>query len=307
LDIALFVIGILVLVLAGLGYYLTTQAIYPKVFLSEAVYDKEIEMGRLVEDTFNSWPRQQVCLPSRFGYNLTGLYFPIEGSEHTVVLSHGITWGMYGMAQFMPMFRRFGFNILIYDLRNHGLSGGKNTTFGYYEKYDLKTMVDWAFDQIGPLGQVGAMGISLGAGTTLQYAAIDPRLSFVISDCSYSDLVRLLKYRLWDQYHLPAFPILNIASIFSGLITGMRFTRVSPEKEVEKVLTPIFFIHSKGDSYILPQMCEELYQHKTQGHRKIWLAPDGGHAESYWKNQAEYHQQVRDYLTEIKLLQPEPA
>ena len=49
----------------------------------------------------------------------------------------------------MDMFLKRGFAVFIYDHRNHGLSGGSDTSYGYYEKFDLKKCTDWVFDKLG--------------------------------------------------------------------------------------------------------------------------------------------------------------
>lgn len=36
------------------------------------------------------------------------------------------------------MYVKMGFQVILIDLRGHGLSEGSFTTFGFYEKYDLK-------------------------------------------------------------------------------------------------------------------------------------------------------------------------
>ncbi len=291
-------IALLALLLAA-GYYFMTQAVYPKVFSPEQVYQSEIEKGGFRPEELNAWPSQEVRLQSPFGYSLWGLYFPLEGSQKTLIISHGITWASMGMAQYIPMFRKHGFNVLIYDLRNHGRSGGKNTTFGFKEKYDLKAVVDWAMAHLGPRGKVGTMGVSLGAVTTIQHAVIDPRVSFLIPECPFSDLQRLFAYRLNAEYHLPPFPLLYLGSLWSQTLTGMRFGAISPVRDIEQVQAPVFLIHTKGDDYVPWKMSVELYEHKTHGYRKLWLAPTGAHAQAWKENKLEYERQIDQFLQEI--------
>ncbi len=296
---ALIVVLVLTVALLAVGYYFMTVAVYPKVFTPEQVYKTEIDKKGFAAEELNSWPSQEVDLESRFGYRLRGAYFPIDGSQKTLVISHGITWSSLGMIQYIPMFRKHGFNVLVYDLRNHGRSGGKNTTFGFYEKYDLKTMVDWALAQLEPGGKVGTMGVSLGAVTSIQHAAIDPRLAFVIPECPFSDLQRLFAYRLNEEYHLPPFPLLNLGSLWSQMMTGMRFEAISPERDIQAIEAPVFLITTKGDNYVPWKMSVELYEHKTHGYRKLWLAPKGKHAQAWKENQAEYERQIDEFLQEI--------
>lgn len=290
---------IILLILVGAAYYFARVIIYPKVFPFDETYQRCIEWGHIVEDEYGKWPNQEVCIPSPFGYELSAIYHPIPGSQKTVVMTHGITWSRYGMVKYSQMFYKRGFNILIYDLRNHGRSGGKNTTFGFYEKEDLKVVVDWAFSCLKEGGIIGTMGESLGAATTLQHAGIDPRISFVVADCAFSDLEELLTFRLKADYHLPPFPLLNIANIWVKALTGMTFHKASPIRYISEIETPIFFVHGKDDSYIPPKMSIDMYRVKTKGHRKLYLAPNAGHAESYWNNQIEYDQKMEEFLQEI--------
>jgi uncharacterized protein len=301
-DWIVMILLVLTILLLAASYHLARTAIYPKVSSPEDIYRGEIEKGFLVEAVFHTWPKIEVRIHSPAGYDLFALYFPLNDSQKTVILNHGITMGLFQMIVFLPIFRKHGFNVLVYDLRNHGRSGGKNTTFGFYEKHDLKAVVDWAFDQLEPGGKVGTMGLSLGAGTALQHAAIDPRLSFIIADCPYSNLFELFRFRLKEDYRLPAFPIFYIGMWMVWFITGAQFRSISPREEVEKFDTPLLLIHGREDSYIKPEMSIELYERKTQGIRKLWLAPNAEHAESYDQNPEEYVHQVESFLEEIRLI-----
>ena len=79
-----------------------------------------------------------------FPHEASTAAFPQPGSNKTMILVHGISYTRMGMVKYMPIFRRLGWNILIYDQRFFGRSGGSNTSFGYYEKRDLVAAFDWA-------------------------------------------------------------------------------------------------------------------------------------------------------------------
>jgi fermentation-respiration switch protein FrsA (DUF1100 family) len=298
----LIILGIFLLIVAS-SVYLSTLVFLPKVLPVQKTYEIEVEKGKINQKEFQSWEKQDVCIPSPFGYQLQGLYFPIKHANRTIILTHGIKFSLYGMVKYMPLFRKRGFNILAYDLRNHGRSGGKNTTFGFYEKYDLKAVMDWAFDQIGPNGLVGTMGESMGAAISLQHAAIDPRTAFVISDCSFSDLTSQISYLLKVEFHLPQFPFIMLANLFCKLATGMSFNAVSPLKDVQSMETPVFFIHSLPDTYIPASMSVLLFGSKLHGQKKLYLSPDGDHAEAYWKNKEAYDSELSDFLKNIGVIQ----
>lgn len=290
-----------VLILLGAGYFFTRVAIYPKVFLFDETYRLDVENGRLVEEIYTPWPKEEIRVRSPYGYDLVGFYHPVAGSKRTVVISHGITWSRYGSVKYGVLFYKRGFNVLIYDLRHHGQSGGPNTSFGYYEKMDLKCVVDWALERLGEGGIVGTAGESLGAATTLEHAGVDPRIRFALADCSFSDLPRLFAYRLRMEYHLPAFPLIPIASWVTRIVAGWSFQQASPLQYLPQIETPIFFVHGKEDSYIPAQMSVEMYEAKRKGYRKLYLAPNAGHAEALLKNPAEYDHEVGVFLKEIGL------
>jgi len=298
----LYVFLLFPLVLLVIGYYFARVAVYPKVYPYQDTYQNEVKDGKIVPAEFERWTKEEVSIRSPHGYDLHGFYFPCGDSHKTVVIVHGITLNLFASVKYMPIFRSRGFNVLIYDQRTHGRSGGANCTFGFFEKYDLKAVIDWALARLGPGGRVGTHGESLGAATVLQHAALDPRLSFVIADCPYSDLRPLFAYRIRQDYHLPAFPLLESASLMSFLLTGMRFGDVRPITAIRNLTTPTLFVHGAQDDFIPTQMSVDLARAKQNGLSRLYLAPNARHAESYWNNREAYDRVVGEFLTEIGLL-----
>lgn len=284
--------------LFGAGWYFSSQVISPKMKAYDDTYRMEVKAGKIIERDFKALPKEEFYIESPFGYRLHGLYIPIPGSEKTVIIAHGITYTLMGSMKYVNIFRGRGFNVLVYDHRHHGKSGGDNVTFGVYEKHDMKAVMDWALAKSGPGSIVGVHGESMGAGIALEYAAMDDRAAFVIADCPYSDLTELLSFRLKADFGLPAFPMLPVASMVSKLRGGMFFSEVSPVRTIGSVRAPVFFIHGADDVYISPAMSKKMYELK-KGPKKLYLAPTAGHAMAFWKNRKEYDVKVGEFLAEI--------
>ncbi len=61
-------------------------------------------------------------------------------NKHFVVLSHGYTSTRYGMYKYAALWRRFGFNCVLYDNRGHGVNKRTSCTFGIREGRDLAAL-----------------------------------------------------------------------------------------------------------------------------------------------------------------------
>jgi len=296
------ILAIVLVLLLTVCLLFAAKVIYPKRFGVQETFNIEKENGKIDERLYESWEKEEIILQSPFGYDLYGLWFPIAHSKRTVILSHGITYTLFGSVKYMKMFIDMGFNIFIYDNRHHGRSGGKNATFGFYEKHDLKLITDWVEEKIGNGSIIGTHGESMGAAISLQHAAIDPRMRFVIEDCSFNRLDSLLEYRLKNDYHLPRIPVMPVVGKMCQILSGMVIRAVSPEKAVRDIYAPILFIHGENDEFIPPWMAQKLYENKVNGPIKLYIAPNAGHAESFWNNQEEYSFLVSEFLLENKII-----
>jgi uncharacterized protein len=285
-------------ILVAASYYLSGLVISPRMWDYEETCRTEIEKGNIRKDSFERLPAEDMYLESPHGYKIHALYIPHNDSKKTVILSHGFTFTLMGSIKYIDIFLTRGFNILAYDHRHHGKSGGSNVTFGYYEKDDLKACVDWALARTGMDTRVGIHGESMGAAVALQYASTDSRASFIIADGSFSDLKELLAFQLAKDFGLPSFPLVPVASLVAGLRGGMFFGDVSPVRDIPKVVVPVMIIHGAADAYVPPAMARALYD-AIGGKKRLYLGPCAGHSESFTKNPAEYDLQVGEFLREI--------
>lgn len=291
----LVILGVVCVALFALGWYFSGQVIRPKIYAVDETYRIEVEAGKLIPAEFEALPRREVTIRSPFGYDLFGLYFPIENARGVVIVCHGITFSLYGSVKYLPLFRPRGFDVLLIDHRHHGRSGGDNSTFGYFEKHDLSAWADWVCETLGPQTPIGLHGESFGAAVMIQAMAIDSRFAFGIADCAFSDLTDLLSHRLRQDFRLPAWPCVPVASAITKLRAGFRFTDISPCRDVASIVAPILFVHGEADQFTPARMSRELFNAKPD-RKQLYLVPQADHAEAYWRDRAEYDRVVGEFL-----------
>jgi len=282
--------------LTAASLWFAKKALTPRKFTYEKSWLIEVENGRFNEDAYREWDKQGVTIRSPYGYTLAGTWFPISGSRKTVVMVHGFPYTRAGLIKYIPFFRSRGFNVLIYDQRFFGDSGGPNSTYGFFEKFDLKAAVDWVLEQVGSGSLVGTLGESMGGATVLQHGVIDARPAFIICDSSYADLFEAMKIRLRSDFHLPAFPLLYTARWLVQLRGGFTFDQVSPLQAAAELQTPVLFVQGLNDVEVPPSHGRRLYAAKIHGLRRLYLAPDAGHVEAAWRDRDAYDRELTEFL-----------
>lgn len=292
---------ILILALCIFSWKLSSLVIHPIVKGYEDTYQREIKGEKFDEKSYKAWRKTDFNIKSTYGYDLSceliedEAYENLEEKTKIMVMVHGITYSKFGSIKYTEMFIKRGFKVLIYDHRNHGLSGKGPTTMGFYEKYDLKTVIDWCYKTYGKDILLGTHGESMGAATVLAHLEVDKRPAFIIADCGYSDLRELLAHQLKVRYNLSPFPFIPVSNIFVKLRAGFNINKVSPIKEVAKTNTPILFVHGEKDDYVPTYMSEKMYVAKKDK-KELYIAPNAAHAEAHWKNKKEYEERVNKFL-----------
>jgi fermentation-respiration switch protein FrsA (DUF1100 family) len=270
-------------------------------------FNREVHCGKFNAEAYEKGTKKTFFIKSDFGYILScELLNPqVESSMVTeggfsqkvhkiAILCHGLGYAKYGSLKYAEIFIKLGFTVLIYDHRNHGLSGKAHTSMGFYEKYDLKKVIDWCVEQYGPDCKIVTHGESMGAATVLLHLGIDDRVDCAIADCAYSDLKQLLHHQLKTFYHLPCF-LIPIESCITYLRAGFWYKAVSPIKIISQTDTPIMLIHGKIDNLVPAKMSKQMYE-SIKKNKAIYLVAGAKHAESYCVNKVGYEKRVEAFL-----------
>lgn len=245
---------------------------------------------------------RNVSIQSRLGYILKGTYLPASTpSNKTVVFVHGVTGSRLMGLWYAPLYLDHGYNVLIYDSRASGESGGDSVSWGYYEKQDLDQWLDWLED-LYPNGTFGVHGVSMGAATALMHAELNEsskRVKFYVADSAYTDLEQLLiqeidaAVQLHDPWWINL--LLKYSSVIAHWKAGFRYEDVSPIHAVANVTTPILYLHGAADPLVSANMCNKLYQ-ATRGYHEKYIFPGDKHAMAIFNHRREYQRLVLDFI-----------
>ena len=245
---------------------------------------------------------QNVSLDSRLGYTLQGTYIPNPTpSKNTVVFVHGIAGSRLMGLWYAPIYLGEGYNVLLYDSRASGESGGNSISWGFYEKHDLDQWVDWV-EQRHPNGIIGVHGVSMGAATALMHAEMNEtthRVKFYVADSSYADLEELLTQQIDAvvNLHNPLWVkiLLRYSSVAANWQAGFRYQDVSPIHSVHNVTTPILYLHGDADVVVPFYMNEQLYG-ATKGYKRKYFFHGDAHAMAIFNHKAEYQRQILSFI-----------
>jgi pimeloyl-ACP methyl ester carboxylesterase len=121
---------------------------------------------------------------------LRGWYMPAAGSEQIIIVVHGAGGNRadtsIGIPDIIAGLADHGYSVLAFDLRGHGESDGNRISAGYYEVRDLDGAVEYV-KTLG-YGDIGVLGFSMGAVTSVIAAGENTDIDAVVADSSIADL-----------------------------------------------------------------------------------------------------------------------
>ena len=294
-------------VLMGAGFYMLDYALKPEGLETRSrhisdtysyLYEDYPEMYFWI-DSLRSKAMRDTFIVSERGERLHAFYVrAAQPTGKTAVIVHGYTDNAVRMLPIGYMYNhQLGYNILLPDLHAHGQSEGDAVQMGWLDRLDVLQWMDTANKLFGDSTRMVVHGISMGAATTMMVSGetLPPYVKCFVEDCGYTSVWDEFKGELKNQFGLPAFPLLYVASWLCDVKYGWSFHEASALEQVKKCALPMLFIHGDADDFVPTWMVHPLYEAKPQP-KELWLVPEAAHAVSYKENKMEYTRRVQDFV-----------
>ena len=212
-------------------------------------------------------------------------------SDKWAIIVHGYTCEGLQMSSYAENFYNAGFNIIVPDLRSHGLSEGNYIGMGWNDRLDILSWISYIIKENNN-SKIVLLGVSMGAATVSMTSGEDlpSNVKAIIADCGYTCVFDQFAYQLKRLFSLPKFPIINASSLITKIKAGYSFKKASAIEQVKKSKTPMLYIHGDIDDFVPYYMMDELYNATNSEKEKLTIK-GAEHAKAadvnptlYWNN-----------------------
>lgn len=296
-------------VIHGIGYFAAHKALHlPHQPLLKTPDDYGLKYENINFQSMDKIPLKDWWIPGDssavifiidgYGANRAGwLGKNIKGEEEY------IDW----LASAPPLIRA-GFNLVYFDLRASGESGGDMITLGKYETNDLMGAINWVLDNKRQsngkkFSGIGLIGMSMGGNVSLRGAIELKRLRIekaaVISVGAYRfDTMIDKSIRFWTS--LPGF-FVPIVKQMTGLILGFNpSVEIDPTHYVGEISPiPVMFIQAEKDEIGDVKDVRTIYQSAAEP-KELIIIPDAPRFKAY-KYPAENPKKIVSFFSKYLL------
>lgn len=225
-------------------------------------------------------------------------WFLKNNSHKYIFLCHGYSGDHKDMTILSLEYYDTGFSVLCPDARAHGESEGNYRGMGYLERKDIKKWMEYIIEKDNK-AQIVLYGISMGAATVLMSMCYyhPDNLKCVIEDCGYGSVWEQFASVANNTYHMPSFPIINMASILSKYICKYDFKETSVYEKLKDNKIPCLFIHGEDDDFVPYEFLDKLYNNDS-GPKEKFVVKNANHALSKVIDPDGYQKVTRNFINE---------
>lgn len=237
-------------------------------------------------------PFEEIRIPAIDGGELYGWFIPTKADAPTLILIHG--WSR-NVGRMMPYIRKLhpqGYNLLVFDARNHGSSTPTpHPSVGTFTE-DVLSAVDFLGEKMSS-SEIGLVGLSIGGGASIAASGRDARIKVAVTVGALSSPIKVMRAQFAEK-HIPQF-VGTLLFSFMRLRYGLDFKRIAPINLAPNAKAEIFLIHGENDKTIALEQAKDLLAANPERMR-LWVVPEKGHSDCHFH--PDFWEKVSAFLAE---------
>ena len=216
----------------------------------------------------------------------------------TIIIAHGLGASKSDFINLSGFLSSNGFNVLLFDFRAHGESGGKSCSLGLKEQMDITAALDYIISRKNLKNKnIGLYGFSLGGSAGILTASKDLRIKAIVADTPFSRLYTISADVIKRTYHLPSFPFMQLANVFYRLSFGGWIGQVAPADVIHLISPrPILLITSDIDQMTPIYHARELIR-KAGEPKELWVIEGATHGGTISMDAERYNQKLINFFS----------
>ena len=113
----------------------------------------------------------------------------------------------------------------------------------------------------------------------------------ITADCGYTSPRRIFTDVFKQWYHLPPFPILNLANLICKDVAKFSFDEFTTLDAVKKLNAPVTFLHGEADDFVVPQNSRDAFEACT-GEKQLITVEGAEHGLAYIKDRDKVEKEL---------------
>lgn len=214
-------------------------------------------------------------------------------SKGIVLLVHGAGADRRAMLKHVPYLRRAGFETILIDCHNHGLSSydGKGISYGLWESESILAVTEEVSKK--DHRPIILMGTSLGAVAALRAASLSSNIKAIVAENPFYSLRRIFS-EVPIMGWIPS--SVRVGSVLAlSLWHGFDFDNINAFVYGRDVKAPVLLIHGVEDKLVSYRHSQDILN-EIRTTKDFWLVPGGSHEVLWNQMREDYEKKVLDFL-----------
>lgn len=247
-------------------------------------------------DEYDAWEAEEMRVTNG-DTQITGVYHRVESPRGCAILAHGFGQNRLTMVPQAVVFRKLGFDVVLFDQRRFGASTAKYGSFGYLEGKDVACIVDWVKERCGENTRIVVCGVSMGAVSVMNALQYTDKIDYCVPDCGFARFRQGYFFVYHRLIPIPN-PFLIPVALKKAKKLGIPLDRDNPIEAVAASDVPICVVHGDQDTAVSVECAYELKAVLRNPKSRVEIFPGREHGYAICDHE-KYYEMLKDFLCDV--------